>query len=84
MKPLTGIPDRGFNGALERTRTSNLQIRSLMLYPIELRAHLAQPLGSVSFFRGAMPSGEVAELTQKPRHLQALFSIFFSFFALHF
>jgi hypothetical protein len=27
-----------FSGAPERTRTSNLQIRSLMLYPIELRA----------------------------------------------
>lgn len=27
------------NGAPERSRTHNLQIRSLTLYPIELRAH---------------------------------------------
>jgi hypothetical protein len=31
------LPD---HGALERIRTPNLLIRSQMLYPIELRAHL--------------------------------------------
>jgi hypothetical protein len=30
-------------GAPERIRTPNLQIRSLMLYPVELRAHRGSP-----------------------------------------
>jgi hypothetical protein len=34
---LPGLPIR--NGALDRSRTYNLLIRSQMLYPIELRAH---------------------------------------------
>lgn len=32
--------DPGNNGAPEKSRTPNLQIRSLTLYPIELRARI--------------------------------------------
>src|SRR5262249_6341805 len=41
------------NGAPERIRTTNLLIRSQMLYPVELRAHLLgnMPLDKVSTLR---------------------------------
>jgi hypothetical protein len=45
-----------FSGAPERTRTSNLQIRSLMLYPIELRARRPPADGRFSAPCAARPS----------------------------
>ena len=37
-----GISETWWNGAGERTRTPNPQIRSLMLYPVELRPRRAR------------------------------------------
>jgi hypothetical protein len=47
------------NGAPERIRTSDPQIRSLVLYPAELRARCE---GCITPLRRAMQGGSVADL----------------------
>ena len=53
------------NGAPERIRTSDPQIRSLVLYPAELRAHFAAsgPIGPLP----AKPGGEAPSLVGRER-----------------
>ena len=43
------------NGALERIRTPDPQIRSLVLYPAELRAHLAVNVRTIIHKAAACP-----------------------------